>query len=122
MQDVANLQKQIESLPKEYQEQLQPFITNAVKSTATVQQKAAGVAGGTNKLNEEVKQLKGEISEKTSGMQSKMPNPEEVGNLTSGIKTLTNAQNEFVSKFHGLGEGLGNAKVGADKLKTDQGN
>lgn len=30
-QDVANLQKQIESLPKEYQEQLQPFITNAVK-------------------------------------------------------------------------------------------
>ena len=30
-QDVANLQKQIESLPKEYQEQLQPFITSAVK-------------------------------------------------------------------------------------------
>ncbi|MFS8350613.1 phage infection protein [Bacillus cereus] len=120
-QDVANLQKQIESLPKEYQEQLQPFITNAAKSTATVQQKAAGVAGGTNKLNEEVKQLKGEIGEKTSGMQSKMPNPEEVGNLTSGIKKLTNAQNEFVSKFHGLGEGLGNAKVGADKLKNGSG-
>ncbi|TKJ02559.1 YhgE/Pip domain-containing protein, partial [Bacillus cereus] len=60
-------------------------------------------------------------SEKTSGMQSKMPNPEEVGNLTSGIKTLTNAQNEFVSKFHGLGEGLGNAKVGADKLKNGSG-
>ncbi|MGF9874141.1 YhgE/Pip domain-containing protein [Bacillus tropicus] len=120
-QDVANLQKQIESLPKEYQEQLQPFITNAVKSTATVQQKAAGVAGGTNKLNEELKQLKGEISEKTSGMQSKMPNPEDVGNLTSGIKKLTNAQNEFVSKFHGLGEGLGNAKVGADRLKNGSG-
>ncbi|AAU19250.1 YhgE/Pip domain-containing protein [Bacillus cereus] len=120
-QDVANLQKQIESLPKEYQEQLQPFITNAVKSTATVQQKAAGVAGGTNKLNEEVKQLKGEISEKTSGMQSKMPNPEDVGNLTSGIKKLTNAQNEFVSRFHGLGEGLGNAKVGADRLKNGSG-
>ncbi|HFJ9439070.1 TPA: YhgE/Pip family protein [Bacillus albus] len=120
-QDVANLQKQIESLPKEYQEQLQPFITNAVKSTTTVQQKAAGVAGGTNKLNEEVKQLKGEISEKTSGMQSKMPNPEDVGNLTSGIKKLTNAQNEFVSKFHGLGEGLGNAKVGADRLKNGSG-
>lgn len=120
-QDVANLQKQIESLPKEYQEQLQSFITNAVKSTATVQQKAAGVAGGTNKLNEEVKQLKGEISEKTSGMQSKMPNPEDVGNLTSGIKKLTNAQNEFVSKFHGLGEGLGNAKVGADRLKNGSG-
>ncbi|HHL3300883.1 YhgE/Pip family protein [Bacillus cereus group sp. Bce001] len=120
-QDVANLQKQIESLPKEYQEQLQPFITNAVKSTATVQQKAAGVAGGTNKLNEEVKQLKGEISEKTSGMQSKMPNPEDVGNLTSGIKKLTNAQNEFVSKFHGLGEGLGNAKVGTDRLKNGSG-
>ena len=61
-QDVANLQKQIESLPKEYQEQLQPFITSAAKSTATVQQKAVGVAGGTNKLNEEVKQLKGEIT------------------------------------------------------------
>ncbi len=30
-QEVANLQKQIESLPKEYQEQLQPFITSAVK-------------------------------------------------------------------------------------------
>ncbi|EOP57660.1 YhgE/Pip domain-containing protein [Bacillus cereus VDM053] len=120
-QDVANLQKQIESLPKEYQEQLQPFITNAAKSTVTVQQKVAGVAGGTNKLNEEVKQLKGEIGEKTSGMQSKMPNPEEVGNLTSGIKKLTNAQNEFVSKFHGLGEGLGNAKVGADKLKNGSG-
>ncbi|EEL94956.1 Phage infection protein [Bacillus cereus AH1273] len=54
-------------------------------------------------------------------MQSKMPNPEEVGNLTSGIKKLTNAQNEFVSKFHGLGEGLGNAKVGADKLKNGSG-
>ncbi|OWT52344.1 YhgE/Pip domain-containing protein [Bacillus sp. K2I17] len=120
-QDVANLQKQIESLPKEYQEQLQPFITNAVKSTTTVQQKAAGVAGGTNKLNEEVRQLKGAISEKTSGMQSKMPNPEDVGNLTSGIKKLTNAQNEFVSKFHGLGEGLGNAKVGADRLKNGSG-
>ncbi|WP_212935983.1 YhgE/Pip domain-containing protein [Bacillus hominis] len=120
-QDVATLQKQIESLPKEYQEQLQPFITNAVKSTATVQQKAAGVAGGTSKLNEEVKQLKGEISEKTSGMQSKMPNPEEVENLTSGIKKLTNAQNEFVSKFHGLGEGLGNAKAGADRLKDGSG-
>ncbi|MGN4817498.1 YhgE/Pip family protein [Bacillus cereus group sp. MYBK139-2] len=116
-QEVANLQKQIESLPKEYQEQLQPFITSAVKSTTTVQQKAAGVAGGTNRLNEEVKQLKGEIGEKTSGMQSKMPNPEDVGNLTSGIKKLANAQNEFVSKFHGLGEGLGNAKIGADKLK-----
>ncbi|MFV0941528.1 YhgE/Pip domain-containing protein [Bacillus pacificus] len=116
-QEVANLQKQIESLPKEYQEQLQPFITSAVKSTTTVQQKAAGVAGGTNRLNEEVKQLKGEIGEKTSGMQSKMPNPEDVGNLTSGIKKLANAQSEFVSKFHGLGEGLGNAKIGADKLK-----
>ncbi|MGE1106381.1 YhgE/Pip family protein [Bacillus wiedmannii] len=120
-QDVANLQKRIESLPKEYQEQLQPFITSAVKSTTTVQQKAAGVAGGTNKLNEEVKQLKGEIGEKTSRMQSKMPNPEDVGNLTSGIKKLTNAQNEFVSKFHGLGEGLGNAKVGVDRLKNGSG-
>ncbi|HDR6298629.1 MULTISPECIES: YhgE/Pip domain-containing protein [Bacillus] len=116
-QEVANLQKQIESLPKEYQEQLQPFITSAVKSTATVQQKASGVAGGTNKLNEEVKQLKGEIHQKTNGLQNKLPNPAGVETLAGGIEKLTNAQNEFVSKFHGFGEGLDNAKIGADKLK-----
>ncbi|HGA0508506.1 TPA: YhgE/Pip family protein [Bacillus pacificus] len=116
-QDVANLQKQIASLPKEYQEQLQPFITNAVKSTTTVQQKAAGVAGGTNKLNEEVKQLKGEIDQKTSDAQNKLLNPEGVEMLAGGIAKLTNAQNEFVSNFHGFGEGLDNAKIGADKLK-----
>ncbi|HDR7353556.1 YhgE/Pip domain-containing protein [Bacillus wiedmannii] len=116
-QEVANLQKQIESLPKEYQEQLQPFITSAVKSTATVQQKASGVAGGTNKLKEEVKQLKGEIHQKTNGLQNKLPNPAGVKTLAGGIEKLTNAQNEFVSKFHGFGEGLDNAKIGADKLK-----
>ncbi|PGO34317.1 phage infection protein [Bacillus cereus] len=116
-QEVANLQKQIESLPKEYQEQLQPFITSAVKSTATVQQKATGVAGGTNKLNEEVKQLKGEINQTTNGLQNKLPNPEGMKTLAGGIEKLTNAQNEFVSKFHGFGEGLDNAKIGADKLK-----
>ncbi|TCW53296.1 putative membrane protein [Bacillus thuringiensis] len=116
-QEVANLQKQIESLPKEYQEQLQPFITSAVKSTATVQQKASGVAGGTNKLNEEVKQLKGEIHQKTNGLQNKLPNTAGVKTLAGGIKKLTNAQNEFVSKFHGFGEGLDNAKIVADKLK-----
>ncbi|PEO25270.1 YhgE/Pip domain-containing protein, partial [Bacillus wiedmannii] len=116
-QEVANLQKQIESLPKEYQEQLQPFITSAVKSTATVQQKAAGVAGGTNKLNEEVKQVKGEIHQTTNGLQNKLPNPEGVRTLAGGIEKLTNAQNEFVSKFHGFGEGLDKAKIGADKLK-----
>ncbi|MGH0942433.1 YhgE/Pip family protein [Bacillus mycoides] len=120
-QDVANLQKKIESLPKEYQEQLQPFITNAAKSTATVQQKAIGVAGGTNKLNEEVKQLKGEIHQTTSGLQNKLPNPAEVKTLTDGIEKLTNAQTKFVSKFHGFGEGLGNAKIGADKLKDGSG-
>ncbi|PEX92755.1 YhgE/Pip domain-containing protein [Bacillus cereus] len=116
-QDVANLQKQIESLPKEHQEQLQPFITNAAKSTATVQQKAIEIAGGTNKLNEEVKQLKSEINQTTSGIQNKLPNPEGLTTLTSGIKKLTNAQNEFVSQFHGFGEGLGKVKIGADKLK-----
>ncbi|MEK4741209.1 YhgE/Pip domain-containing protein [Bacillus sp. FSL R9-9481] len=116
-QEVTNLQKQIESLPKEYQEQLQPFITSAVKSTATVQQKAVGVAGGTNKLNEEVKQLKGEIHQTTNGLQNKLPNSEGVKTLAGGIEKLTNAQNEFVSKFHGFGEGLDNAKIGADKLK-----
>ncbi|MGE7889322.1 YhgE/Pip family protein [Bacillus cereus] len=116
-QEVANLQKQIESLPKEYQEQLQPFITSAVKSTATVQQKAAGVAGGTNKLNEEVKQLKGEIHESKNGLQNKLPNPAGVKALADGINKVTNVQNEFVSKFHGFGEGLDNAKIGADKLK-----
>ncbi|MFJ8218778.1 YhgE/Pip family protein [Bacillus cereus] len=116
-QEVANLQKQIESLPKEYQEQLQPFITSAVKSTATVQQKAAGVAGGTNKLNEEVKQVKGEIHQTTNGLQNKLPNPAGIKTLAGGIEKLTNAQNGFVSKFHGFGEGLDNAKIGADKLK-----
>lgn len=116
-QEVANLQKQIESLPKEYQEQLQPFITSAVKSTATVQQKATGVASGTNKLNEEVKQLKGEINQTTNGLQNKLPNPEGGKTLAGGIEKLTNAQNEFVSKFHGFGEGLDNVKIGADKLK-----
>ncbi|EMI9087109.1 MULTISPECIES: YhgE/Pip domain-containing protein [unclassified Bacillus (in: firmicutes)] len=116
-QDVANLQKQIESLPKEYQEQLQPFITSAVKSTATVQQKAAGVAGGTNKLNEEVKQLTGEIHQTTNGLQKQLPNPAGVKTLAGGVEKLTNAQNEFVSKFYGFGEGLDNAKIGADKLK-----
>ncbi|MEK4600481.1 YhgE/Pip domain-containing protein [Bacillus sp. FSL L8-0099] len=116
-QEVANLQKQIESLPKEYQEQLQPFITTAVKSTVTVQQKAAGVAGGTNKLNEEVKQLTGEIHQKTNGLQNKLPNPAGVKTLAGGVEKLTNAQNEFVSKFHGFGEGLDKAKIGADKLK-----
>ncbi|WP_430748712.1 YhgE/Pip domain-containing protein [Bacillus cereus] len=116
-QDVANLQKQIESLPKEYQEQLQPFITSAVKSTATVQQKAAGVAGGTNKLNEEVKQLKGEIHQTTNGLQKNLPNPAGIKTLAGAIEKLTSAQNEFVSKFHGFGEGLDNAKIGADKLK-----
>ncbi len=116
-QEVANLQKQIESLPKEYQEQLQPFVTSAVKSTATVQQKAAGVAGGTNKLNEEVKQLKGEIHQTTNGLQKNLPNPAGIKTLAGGIEKLTSAQNEFVSKFHGFGEGLDNAKIGADKLK-----
>ncbi|MGH0431460.1 YhgE/Pip family protein [Bacillus hominis] len=120
-QDVANLQKQIESLPKEYQEQLQPYITNAAKSTVTVQQKAIGVAGGTNKLNEEVKQLKGEINQTTSEMQNKLPNSEGVKTLTNGIEKLMNAQNEFVSKFHGFGEGLSNAKVGVDKLNNGSG-
>ncbi|MED3394819.1 YhgE/Pip domain-containing protein [Bacillus wiedmannii] len=116
-QEVANLQKQIESLPKEYQEQLQPFVTSAVKSTATVQQKAAGVAGGTNKLNEEVKQLTGEIHQTTNGLQNKLPNPAGVKTLAGGVEKLTNAQNEFVSNFHGFGEGLDKAKIGADKLK-----
>ncbi|MDA1569435.1 YhgE/Pip domain-containing protein, partial [Bacillus cereus] len=86
-------------------------------STATVQQKAAGVAGGTNKLNEEVKQVKVEIHQTTNGLQNKLPNPAGIKTLAGGIEKLTNAQNEFVSKFHGFGEGLDNAKIGADKLK-----
>ncbi|TKI84172.1 YhgE/Pip domain-containing protein [Bacillus mycoides] len=120
-QDVANLQKQIEGLPKEYQEKLQPYITNAAKSTATVQQKAIGVAGGTNKLNEEVRQLKGEITQTTSDAQNKLPNTAKLQSLTEGIEKLLNAQNEFVSKFHGFGEGLSNAKVGVDKLNNGSG-
>ncbi|PTC15340.1 YhgE/Pip family protein [Bacillus wiedmannii] len=120
-QDVANLQKQIESLPKEYQEQLQPFITSAVKNTATVQQKAAGVAGGTNKLNEEVKQLKGEIDQKTGYGQSKLPNPAELKSLTVGIDQLSSAQKGFVEKFQGFGAKLNTAKEGANKFKNESG-
>ncbi|MGH1256821.1 MULTISPECIES: YhgE/Pip family protein [Bacillus] len=120
-QDVANLQKQIESLPKEYQEQLQPFITSAVKNTATVQQKAAGVAGGTNKLNEEVKQLKGEIDQKTGDGQSKLPNPAELKSLTVGIDQLSSAQKGFVEKFQGFGAKLNTAKEGANKFKNESG-
>ncbi|PGW64217.1 phage infection protein [Bacillus cereus] len=120
-QDVANLQKQIENLPKEYQEQLQPFITSAVKSTATVQQKATGVAGGTNKLNEEVKQLKGEINQKTGDGQSKLPNPAELKSLTVSIDQLSNAQKGFVEKFQGFGAKLNTAKEGANKFKNESG-
>ncbi|PFE12197.1 YhgE/Pip domain-containing protein [Bacillus cereus] len=120
-QDVANLQKQIESLPKEYQEQLQPFITSAVKSTATVQQKAAGVAGGTNKLNEEVKQLKGEINQKTGDGHSKLPNAAELQSLTVGIERLSSAQTGFVEKFQGFGTKLNNAKEGANTFKNESG-
>ncbi|MEW5207310.1 YhgE/Pip family protein, partial [Bacillus cereus] len=120
-QEVANLQKQIESLPKEYQEQLQPFITSAVKSTATVQQKAAGVAGGTNKLNEEVKQLKSEINQKTGDGQSKLPNAAELQSLTAGIEQLSSAQKGFVEKFQGFGAKLNTAKEGANKFKNESG-
>ncbi|HDR7947438.1 TPA: YhgE/Pip family protein [Bacillus toyonensis] len=120
-QDVANLQKQIESLPKEYQEQLQPFITTAVKSTVTVQQKAAGVAGGTNKLNEEVKQLKGEIDQRTSDAQNKLPNTAGLQTLTSGIDELASAQKGFVEKFQGFGRNLNVAKEGANKFKNESG-
>ena len=52
---------------REFTERISRAVTTiynkCCKSTATVQQKAAGVAGGTNKLNEEVKQLKGEINQ-----------------------------------------------------------
>ncbi|WP_100617102.1 YhgE/Pip family protein [Bacillus cereus] len=120
-QEVANLQKQIERLPKEYQEQLQPFITSAVKSTATVQQKAAGVAGGTNKLNEEVKQLKGEINQKTSDAQNKLPNTAKLDSLTEGIEKLASAQKGFVENFQGFGKNLNVAKEGANKFKNESG-
>ncbi|MGZ9643738.1 YhgE/Pip family protein [Bacillus cereus] len=120
-QDVANLQKQIESLPKEYQEQLQPFITSAAKSTATVQQKSTGVAGGTNKLNEEVKQLKGEINQKTSDAQNKLPNTAKLDSLTEGIEKLASAQKGFVENFQGFGKNLNVAKEGANKFKNESG-
>ncbi|WP_144613396.1 YhgE/Pip domain-containing protein [Bacillus cereus] len=120
-QDVVNLQKQIESLPKEYQEQLQPFITNAVKNTATVQQKVAGVAGGTNKLNEEVKQLKGEIDQKTSDTQNKLPNTEKLDSLTDNIEKLAGIQKGFVGNFQGFGKNLNAAKEGANKFKNESG-
>ncbi|PGZ50295.1 phage infection protein [Bacillus anthracis] len=120
-QDVANLQKQIESLPKEYQEQLQPFITSAVTSTATVQQKAAGVAGGTNKLNEEVKQLKGEINQKTSDSQNKLPSTEKMDTLAGSIEKLVGAQKGFVESSQEFGKKLNAAKEGANKFKNESG-
>ncbi|QUG82954.1 YhgE/Pip domain-containing protein [Bacillus nitratireducens] len=120
-QDVANLQKQIESLPKEYQEQLQPYITNAAKSTATVQQKAIGVASGTNKLNEEVKQLKGEINQTTSDAQNKLPNTAKLKSLTDGIDELASGQKGFVGNFQGFGKKLNVAKDGANKFKNESG-
>ncbi|WP_329762749.1 YhgE/Pip domain-containing protein [Bacillus nitratireducens] len=120
-QDVANLQKQIESLPKEYQEQLQPYITNAAKSTATVQQKAIGVASGTNKLNEEVKQLKGEINQTTSDVQNKLPNTAKLKSLTDGIDELASGQKGFVENFQGFGKKLNAAKDGANKFKNESG-
>ncbi|WP_242280521.1 YhgE/Pip domain-containing protein [Bacillus cereus group sp. BfR-BA-01428] len=120
-QDVANLQKQIESLPKEYQEQLQPFITSAVTSTATVQQKATGVAGGTNKLNEEVKQLKGEINQKTSDSQNKLPSTEKMDTLAGSIEKLVGAQKGFVENSQEFGKKLNAAKEGANKFKNESG-
>ncbi|MGG5793862.1 YhgE/Pip family protein [Bacillus nitratireducens] len=120
-QDVANLQRQIESLPKEYQEQLQPYITNAAKSTATVQQKAIGVASGTNKLNEEVKQLKGEINQTTSDAQNKLPNTAKLKSLTDGIDELASGQKGFVENFQGFGKKLNAAKDGANKFKNESG-
>ena len=119
-QDVANLQKQIESLPKEYQEKLQPYITNAAKSTATVQQKAIGVAGGTNKLNEEVKQLKGEITQTTSDAQNKLPNTAKLQSLTEGLRN-TECAKRICKQISWIGEGLSNAKVGVDKLNNGSG-
>ncbi|ANP80268.1 phage infection protein [Bacillus sp. B25(2016b)] len=120
-QDVANLQKQIESLPKEYQEQLQPFITSAITSTATVQQKAAGVAGGTNKLNEEVKQLKSEINQKTGDSQNKLSNTEKLDSLTDSIEKLVGVQKVFIGNFHEFGKKLNGAKEGANKFKNESG-
>ncbi|WP_264448668.1 YhgE/Pip domain-containing protein [Bacillus cereus] len=120
-QDVANLQKQIESLPKEYQEQLQPYIANAAKSTATVQQKAIGVAGGTNKLNEEVKQLKAGINQTTGDAQNKLPDTAGLQSLTDGIEKLASGQKGFVENFQGFGKKLNAAKDGANKFKNESG-
>ncbi|MGG5739799.1 MULTISPECIES: YhgE/Pip domain-containing protein [Bacillus cereus group] len=120
-QDVANLQKQIESLPKEYQEQLQPYIANAAKSTATVQQKAIGVAGGTNKLNEEVKQLKAGINQTTGDAQNKLPDTAGLQSLTDGIEKLASGQKGFVENFQGFGKKLNAAKDGAFKFKNESG-
>ncbi|HFK1681804.1 TPA: YhgE/Pip family protein [Bacillus tropicus] len=120
-QDVANLQKQIESLPKEYQEQLQSFITSAVTSTATVQQKAAGVAGGTNKLNEEVKQLKSELNQKTGDSQNKLPNTEKLDSLTDSIEKLVGVQKVFIGNFQEFGKKLNEAKEGANKFEKESG-
>ena len=71
--------KQIESYRKEYQKQLQPFITSAVKVQRQFS-KSCRVAGGTNKLNEEVKTIKSEINQKQV-MDKKLPNAAELQSL-----------------------------------------
>ncbi|PEI93455.1 phage infection protein [Bacillus pseudomycoides] len=117
-QDVVALQKQIENLPKEYQDQLKPLITNATNSTAIVQKKSAGVAGATNQLKTEVSQLKDKVNETTTGVQTKLPNPEKLNTLANGVEELTKGQNEFVTKFQGFGKGLEETKSGAEKLEA----
>ncbi|KEK24902.1 YhgE/Pip domain-containing protein [Bacillus gaemokensis] len=117
-QDVAALKKQIESLPKEYQDQLTPFITNATNSTTSVQKKSAGVASATSQLKVEVSQLQEKVNATTKGLQAKLPNPEKLNGLVAGVNELTKGQNEFVAKFQEFGKGLDAAKSGADRLAS----
>ncbi len=71
---------------KEYQEQLQPFATSAVKVQLQFN-KSCQVAGGTNKLNEEVKQeLKGEINQKQVMQKLKLPNTAKLDSLTGVLR------------------------------------
>ncbi|HEK9099755.1 TPA: YhgE/Pip domain-containing protein [Bacillus pseudomycoides] len=118
VQDVVALKEQIEKLPKESQDKLKPFITNVENSTATVQKKSAGVAGATAKLEGEVSQLTVKVKETANGLQTKLPNPENLNALASGVEQLTKGQNEFVVNFQEFGKGLDGAKSGAEKLAT----
>ncbi|MEN1938514.1 YhgE/Pip domain-containing protein [Paenibacillus sp. 102] len=112
--DVAALKEQIESLPQEYQDKLEPFIANVKKSTETVQKESTEFVGTTSALNKDLSQLKIVANEKENEVQTNVLNPENLNGLVAGIKKLTESQNKFVVNFQEFGKGLDKAKSGAN--------